>query len=725
MDVRRLLVLGAVVIAVGAFFALDLGRFFSLEYLSEQREALAATVAENTFTAALVFFVVYVLVTALSLPGAAIMTLAGGALFGLGLGLGLVSFASSIGATLAFLVARTVLGDWVQSRFGDRLAGINRGIERDGAFYLFSMRLVPAIPFVVINLLMGLTRIRPATFYVASQIGMLPGTIVYVFAGTQLATIESPGDILSPGLIGAFLLLAIFPWIAKAIMRVVEERRALAKWQKPKSFDDNLIVIGGGSAGLIASLIGATVKARVTLIERGKMGGDCLNTGCVPSKTLITSGRVAKTLREGERFGFQSVTPDVNFAKVMGRVQEAIATIEPNDSPERYESLGVNVKLGDARIIDPWTVEVNGERITARHIVLATGGAPLVPPIPGLADVDPLTSDDVWGLDALPGRLLVMGGGPIGCELAQSFARLGSQVTLVDMAPRIMPREDADAAEIAAASLAEDGVRILTGHKASSFRREGDGGVLTAETDAGETEIAFDRVLVAVGRRPITDAIGLDDLGIAKNPNGTLAVNEYLQTSIPSIYACGDVIGPYQFTHMASHQAYYAATNALFGAFWRSKANYSVVPWCTYTEPEVARVGLSEDEAAQQGVAVEVSKFEFAHNDRAIAEDERRGFVKVLTPEGGSDKILGVTIVGPHAGELLAEWTLAMTHGIGLKKIMATIHVYPTLVEANKSAASTWRKKHAPEGLLAWVGRFHAFMRGGSGGDAQLRSDTP
>lgn len=732
MDPRRLILLAAIVIAVGAFFAFDLGRFFSFEYLTSQREALEALVAENAVTAAVTFFVVYVAVTALSLPGAAIMTLAGGALFGLGGGLLLVSFASSIGATAAFLVARLLLGDWVQNRFGDRLAVINRGIERDGAFYLFSLRLVPLFPFFMINLVMGLTPIRTVVFYLASQIGMLPGTVVFVYAGTQLATIDSPGDILSPGLVSAFVLLATFPWIARAIMRVIETRRALAKWQRPKSFDQNLVVIGGGSAGLIASLIAATVKAKVTLIERGSMGGDCLNTGCVPSKALITSGRVAKTMRDGERFGIgmaggAAAVPDVNFSKVMGHVKQAIATIEPNDSPERYESLGVSVKLGEARIVDPWTVEVNGERITTRHIVVATGGAPLVPPIPGLADVGPLTSDDVWELDALPGRLLVMGGGPIGCELAQSFARLGAEVTLVDMAPRIMPREDEDAAAIAAESLLEDGVRILTGHKASTFRRDGEGGVLTAETGEGNVEIAFDRVLVAVGRRPVTDAIGLDDLGIGKNPNGTLAVNEYLQTSVPTIYACGDVIGPYQFTHMASHQAYYAAVNALFGAFWRSKANYSVVPWCTYTEPEVARVGLSEDEARQQGVAVEVSKFEFAHNDRAIAEGERRGFVKVLTPEGGSDKVLGVTIVGPHAGELLAEWTLAMTHGIGLKKIMGTIHVYPTLVEANKSAASAWRKKHAPEGILEWVGRFHAWMRGGnddSGRDGELRSDA-
>jgi pyruvate/2-oxoglutarate dehydrogenase complex dihydrolipoamide dehydrogenase (E3) component/uncharacterized membrane protein YdjX (TVP38/TMEM64 family) len=714
--------------AVVAFFVLDLGRFFSLDYLASQRDALEAAIDARPLTSALVFFVVYVAVTGLSLPGGAIMTIAGGALFGVLWGTVIVSFASTLGATLAFLVARSLLGDWVQRRFRSQLGPINRGIERDGAFYLLSLRLVPLFPFVVINLVMGLTPIRTLTYAAASQIGMFPATVVFVYAGTQLADIERTSDILSPGLLGALALLGLFPWIARAAMRVIESRRALARWQRPKAFDENLVVIGGGSAGLIASLIAATVKAKVTLVERHRMGGDCLNTGCVPSKALITSGRVAKTLRDGERFGVGGAAPDVNFAKVMGHVKQAIATIEPNDSPERYQSLGVSVRLGEARIVDPWTVEVDGERITTRHIVVATGGRPLVPKIEGIDEVDYVTSDSVWELEELPERLVVLGSGPIGSELAQAFARLGSRVVMINASSRMLPREDADAAAIVEESFVEDGIEIHHDHRATAVREvDGARGVLVADGPGGHLEVPFDRLLVAIGRAPVTDVLGLDDLGVRKNENGTVAVNEYLQTSLPTIYACGDVIGPYQFTHIASHQAYYAAVNALFGSFWRTKANYAVVPWCTYTEPEVARVGLSEDEARQRGVAVEVSKFHFEHNDRAIAEGQRRGFVKVLTPEGGSDRVLGVTIVGPHAGELLAEWTLAMTHGIGLKKIMATIHVYPTLVEANKSAASTWRKKHAPEGLLEWVGRFHAWMRGpagASGGDREFRSDA-
>ena len=711
MDIRRIAVLIVIALAVTAFLYLDLARFLSFDYLAAQRDALAALIEAQPLLYALIYFGIYIVVTGLSLPGAAVMTLAGGALFGLFWGTLLVSFASSIGATLAFLVSRFLLQDWVQRRFGRQLGPINRGVERDGAFYLFSLRLVPVFPFFVINLVMGLTTIRVVTFYLASQLGMFAGTVVYVYAGTQLAAIEGPGDILSPGLLLAFLLLAAFPWVARAVTHFVQARRVLAAFDRPERFDDNLVVIGAGSGGLIAALVAATVKAKVTLIERGEMGGDCLNTGCVPSKTLISSARVAKMLGDAPRFGFSPVTASVDFPKVMERVRTAIATIAPNDSVERYESLGVHVIKGDGRIIDPWTVEVNGERITTRNIVIATGGAPLVPPIPGLRELDPLTSDSVWSLEALPGRLLVMGGGPIGCELAQSFARLGSQVTLVDMEPRILPREDADAAEVVASALLADGVTLLTGHKAVSFRANESGGVLEAETKDGRAELAFDRVLVAVGRRAVTDSLGLDALGLRTNANGTLEVNEYLQTSIPTIYGCGDVVGPFQFTHIASHQAWYAAVNALFGSFRRFKVNYSVVPWCTFTEPELARVGLSEDEARTSEVDVEVSTFEFAHNDRAIAEDERSGFVKVLTPRGGSDRILGVTIVGPQAGELLAEWTLAMTHGIGLKKLMGTIHVYPTLAEINKSAASAWRKKHVPERLLGWVGRFHALRR--------------
>lgn len=481
------------------------------------------------------------------------------------------------------------------------------------------------------------------------------------------------------------------------------------KYAKPKRFDDNLIVIGAGSAGLIASLIAATVRAKVTLIEKARMGGDCLNTGCVPSKTLIRSAKIAHYLKDSQRYGLRDVTGTVDFGAVMQRVRDAIAAIAPNDSIERYRALGVECVTGDAHVVDPWTVEVGGRRLTARNIVVATGATPFVPPIPGVDRVDALTSDDVWNLTELPQRFVVMGAGPIGCELAQSFQRLGSQVTLIDMADRILPKEDADAAALVADALRSEGIEVLVGHKAVRFESDGEKR-LVAEANGRTVSIAFDRVLVAVGRRAHTKSLGLEDLGIALNRDGTVVVDEYMRTSVPNILACGDVAGPYQFTHMASHQAWYASVNALFGRFRKFKANYSVVPWATYTDPEVARVGLSVEEATAKGIAFEVTRHELAHIDRAIADGETRGFIKVLTPRG-SDRILGATIVAPQAGELIAEYVLAMTHGLGLKKLMNTIHVYPTNAEINKFVASNWRRNHAPGGLLKLAQKYHALWR--------------
>ena len=485
------------------------------------------------------------------------------------------------------------------------------------------------------------------------------------------------------------------------------------KWRKPKRFDANLIVIGAGSAGLIAALIGATVKAKVVLIEKGAMGGDCLNTGCVPSKTLIASARVAHTVAQGERFGLRDVSFDVDFGAVMARVRRVIEAIAPNDSIERYTGLGVECVQGQARLVDPWTVEVEAHRITARSIVLATGASPAVPTIPGLDAMRALTSDSVWNLKARPSRLLVMGAGPIGCELAQAFQRLGSQVTLIDMEARVLPREDADVSAAVAQALGEDGVTVRVGHRAERFGTDESGRFLIAratDQEAQEVKLGFDEVLVAVGRRAHPEALGLAALGIETRRDGTIVVDRYLRTRMKSIFACGDVTGPYQFTHIASHQAWYAAVNALFGRFWKFAANYAVVPWCTYTDPEAARVGLSEEEAARAGVEYEVSRHPLAHLDRALAEGAELGFIKVLTHKR-SDRILGAAIVAPQAGELIGEYVSAMTHGLGLKQIQGTIHIYPTLAELNKSAANAWRRAHAPERLLRWVGRFHALWR--------------
>ncbi|MCM3565844.1 FAD-dependent oxidoreductase [Hydrogenophaga intermedia] len=715
---KRTLILATVVILVAAYFWLGLDRYLTLTAVQDRLGDFEAIRQASPIATALGFFGLYVLATALSLPGAVILTLAAGALFGLAGGTLMVSFASSLGATLAFLASRYLLRDSVQARFGDRLKAINDGMAKDGALYLFTLRLIPVFPFFLVNLLMGLTPIRTGTYYWVSQLGMLAGTLVYVNAGTQLAQLSSLSGILSPGVLLSFILLGVFPMIAKAALGLLQRRRVYAKWQRPKTFDRNLVVIGGGAAGLVTSYIAATVKAKVTLVEAHKMGGDCLNYGCVPSKALIKSAKLAHQMRHADHYGLEAATPAFSFRQVMARVHRVISEIAPHDSVERYTGLGVEVLQGRAKIVDPWTVEVtlnDGgiQRLTTRSIVIAAGARPFVPPLPGLDDVGYVTSDTLWDefakLDAPPARLVVLGGGPIGCELAQSFARLGSQVTQIEMAPRIMIREDQEVSDLARDSLQRDGVAVLTGHKALRCERDGDHKFIVVEHQGQEKRIGFDTLLCAVGRSARLQGYGLEDLGIPTER--TVVVNEYLETLYPNIFAAGDVAGPFQFTHTASHQAWYAAVNALFGSFRKFKVDYSVIPWATFIEPEVARVGLNEQDAREKNIPYEVTKYGIDDLDRAIADGSAHGFVKVLTVPG-KDRILGVTIVGEHAGDLLAEFVLAMKHGLGLNKILGTIHTYPTMAEANKYVAGEWKRAHAPQRVLAWLGRYHAWRRG-------------
>ena len=689
--------------------------YLSLQSLKAQQANIDAYFQANPLLTAGIYFLIYILITAFSLPGAAVLTLAGGAVFGLLWGTIIVSFASSIGATLAFLVSRYLLRDMVQSRFGDKLRAINEGIERDGPFYLFTLRLVPVFPFFVINLVMGLTPLATRTFYWVSQLGMFAGTIVYVNAGTQLARIESLDGILSPGLIASFTLLGLFPLITRKIVDRVKARRVYAKWNKPARFDRNVIVIGAGSAGLVTAYIGATVKAKVTLVERHKMGGDCLNTGCVPSKALIRSAKFMSHISRSKQFGIREASASFDFSDVMNRVKDVIAEIEPHDSVERYTGLGVECLQGEARIVSPWEVEITTaegmQRLTTKSIVIAAGARPFVPPIPGLEDAGYLTSDTIWELRELPPRMVVLGGGPIGSELTQAFARLGSKVTQVEMLPRILIREDPEVSDTVMKSFDKDGVNVLVEHRATQVVTEGGEKVLLCEGPDGEVRVPFDAILVAVGRVANTTGYGLEELGIGTSKARTVETNEFLQTIYPNIFACGDVAGPYQFTHTAAHQAWYAAVNALFGDFKRFRADYSVIPWATFTEPEVARVGLNETEARERNIPHEVTVYGIDDLDRAIADSEAHGMVKVLTVPG-KDKILGVTIVGEHAGDLIAEFVLAMRHGLGLNKLLGTIHIYPTLAEANKFAAGEWKKAHVPQRVMRWLKGFHAWKRG-------------
>lgn len=719
MTKSRLLILIVLIAAISAFFVFDLKQYLSLDYFKTQQAAIAAYYAAHPVATIAIFFFAYVAIAALSLPGAGIATLVGGALFGMVTGVIVVSFASSIGATLAFLASRFLLNDWVQGKHGARMKPINEGIEKEGAFYLFALRLVPAVPFFIVNLLMGLTKIKTWTFYWVSQLGMFAGTLVYVYAGTKLGEFKVTWQLLL-----AFALLGIFPLVAKKVIDHLKARKVYAKWQavKPKSFDRNVIVIGAGSAGLVTSYIAAAVKAKVTLVERHKMGGDCLNTGCVPSKALIRSAKFLNHIERSKEFGIKEASAAWNFTDVMDRVQRIVNEIEPHDSIKRYSALGVDCVTGEARIVSPWEVEITAgdgtkRRMTTKNIVIATGARPFVPPIPGLAEIKPLTSDNVWTLRVLPKRLVVLGGGPIGSELTQCFARFGAQVTQVEMLPRILIREDAEVSAMVQKRFESEGVRVLVNHKAKAVVVENGEKFLIVEADGKESRVAFDEILCAVGRIANTTGFGLEELGIPAKR--VVETNEFLETIYPNIFACGDVAGPYQFTHTAAHMAWYASVNALFGNFKKFKVDYSVVPWATFTDPEVARVGINEQEAKEKNIAHDVHVYGIDDLDRAIADGEAHGMVKVITVKG-SDKILGATIVGEHAGDLLIEFVAAMKHGFGLEGILGTIHTYPTLGEANKFAAGAYKRSTATVGKLAVAKAMNDWTRGEAGFGALL-----
>jgi dihydrolipoamide dehydrogenase len=717
MTKTRLALAIILTVAIGTLFALGIDDYLTLEEFRARQSSIQSFVTGNFGAAVSVYFFTYVILTALSLPAAGIMTLIAGALFGVIAGTIIVSFASAIGATLAFLFARFLLRDFVERRFSGAAERIASGIQKDGPFYLFTLRLVPIFPFFVINLAMALTRIKTWTFAWVSQAGMLVPTFVFVNAGTQISRIESIDDIASPELIGSFVLLGAFALFTKKIVAAFTARRHLKGYPKPKRFDANLVVIGAGAAGLVTAYVAAAAKARVILIEKDKMGGDCLNTGCVPSKALIRSSSIAAEIRRAAEFGLDSGDLKINFPNIMQRVRDVIRRIEPHDSVERYTDLGVECITGQAVIDTPYTVTVNGRTITTRKIVIATGGKPLVPPIPGLDTIDYLTSENLWDLETLPARLVILGGGPIGCEMAQAFSRLGSEVTLIEMMERILSREDEDAARAVSERFEREGIQILTGYRADRFMTTGDSTrVLCKSADVNTTNlqeltVECDRVLVAVGRSADVSGLGIDRLGIETNPNGTVTVNEYMQTTMPNIFACGDVTGPYQLTHAAGYQGWHCAMNALFGFAWKFRIDYSALPWAVFTDPEVARAGLGEREAAEQDITFEVTRYGFNDLDRAIVDGEAAGFIKVLT-RTGSDKIIGVTIVAPHAGELIAEFVLAMKNGLGLKKILATIHIYPTLSEANKLTAGEWQKARIPQRMTRLSARILRRMRG-------------
>lgn len=701
-----LVIIASIIFGV-AFF--DLTSYLTFDELKQRQSELQSLVSDNSFAAAAIFFLVYVLATSVSFPGALILTLAGGALFGLVQGTLLISFASTIGALFAFLVARYFLHDFVQNKFSDRLTLINQKVEKEGAFYLLFLRLVPAFPFFLVNLVMALTPIRAWTYYWVSQLGMLPATLIYVNAGTQIAKISSPSDIASPSMIFAFILLGILPFITKGIISTLKNNRAYNEFNEPTSFEYNTIVLGGGSAGLVAGYTTSTLQGKVALVERHQMGGDCLNTGCVPSKSILRSAKFVADIKNFASYGLSNANYELEFNNVMARVHDKISIIEPKDSVARYTELGVHCEQGDAVVLSPWEVNVNDKILTAKNIIIATGATPALPNITDLDQVPYFTTDTIWSLTELPKKLLIIGAGPIGCELGQAFARLGSKVTIAYNQPTILPNEDEAAAKLVEASLLKDNVLLLTNFNSDKFINDFDNYSLVGSQDAVFTTISFTHLLIATGRK--ANIGGLEILNLDLDEKGRIATNDTLQTKYPNIYACGDVTSSMQYTHTASHQAWYAAFNALFHPLKKFKCTLDNIPRAVFTDPEITSLGITEKQAIEQGIAHQVTTFPMDDIDRAITDNATIGFIKVITP-ANSDKILGVCIVGEHASELIAEFVLAKTNGLGLNKILKTVHIYPTRSEINRMVAGKWRRSKLTKRTLDLLKKFQSWRLG-------------
>lgn len=713
MSKKKIIILAIIILLIVVTLYLmqttPLGQYFTLSYLKAQHQSLLLKYQTYPITFTLSFALIYILITAASLPGAALLTIFAGSIFGVITGTIIVSFSSTIGATCAFLIARWLLRDYFQNKFVSKLVIINKGIQKEGSFYLFALRLVPIFPFFLINIAMGLTSIGTSTFCFVSQIAMLPGTIAYVNAGKELGKIDSLHSILSPSLIISLSILGILPIVSKYIISFIRKKRSLPKFSKPQKFDYNLIVIGAGSGGLVTSYIAATLKAKVALIEKDKMGGDCLYTGCVPSKSLIRVTKIIADAKRARSFGLNKLVAEFDFKEVMEHIQERIASVAPHDSIERYTKLGVDCIQGAAKIISPWCVEINGKIISAKAIAIATGGCPNIPNIPGIYDTKPLTSDNIWELRKQPKHLLILGGGPIGCELAQCFRRLGSKVSIIQRANKLLEREDDDVSSFILKNFQKEGVNVFLNAKPTRFIVDADKKIFEFVENNLEKKLEFDEILVATGRIPNLRGLGLEELGL-EFFGDKIIPSTTLQTNISSIYICGDAAGSYQFTHFAAHQAWYAAVNALLNPLIKVKADYRIVPRCTFTDPEIAHVGLTEQEAQKQNIHYEVTKFDIGELDRAIIDMEEKGFIKVLTVPG-KDKILGVTIVGCHASDTITEYIQSIKYGIGLNKILKTMHIYPTFGESNKYVAGIWKKKHAPQVLLKILEKINKFRR--------------
>lgn len=694
-----LLLLLSVVIFLA--WKLDLFTYLNFVFLKSHLVEAQSYYQASPFIVSGAYFLFYIFISAISFPGGAtLLTLLGGAVMGFFPALILVSFASTIGATFAFWTSRFLLRDFFEKQFPGQSLAIKREVERNGLFYLLSIRLIPVFPFFIVNILMGLTPMKARLFFMVSQVGMLPATAVYVLAGRGLAQMNSPKDILSLKMFVIFALLGVLPLMAKYFLLKINTFNRYRPYKKPKKFDYNTIVIGAGSGGLVSAFITSALKARVALIEKNKMGGDCLNTGCIPSKALIEASKFAELTRI-----------PLEFSKVMEQVRKAQAEVAPHDSIERYTSLGVHCLNGNAEILSPYEVKVNGQTLSAENLIIATGARPRLPAIAGLEKINYLTSDNLWKLETLPRKLLILGGGPIGCEMAQAFKRLGSEVILIEGGKELLSKEDSDVSAVIERKFRSMGIHIYFHTEAKEFVINEHAKILRTESRGKEILLEFDEVLFATGRIANVKGFGLEKLGVELNSNGTIKTNSYMQTNFSNIYACGDVAGPFQLTHMAGYQAWFAAVNSLFGRWKKFSVDYGAVSWCTFTEPEVATAGMNEKSLNEKKMEYDVTIFPFHELDRAIVDQKTEGFVKVLTKKN-SDKILGASIVGTQASLLVMEFVIALKYNKGMKDILNTIHPYPTLGEANKYAAGVWQKNHAPVFVLELLEKIFKWKRG-------------
>ncbi len=692
---------------------------------------------------------VYVVACVLFVPGS-ILTLGAGAVFGLVKGFIAVSVGSVLGAAAAFLVGRTVARGWVERKVAGspRFRAIDRAVGANGFQIVLLTRLSPLFPFNLLNYAFGLTRVPLGTYILASWIGMVPGTLMYVYLGTaigDLARLSAGGAadeggtlrtvLFYVGLAAAVVVTVVITRIARKALRqaVCEEGPArlagptevsaasraapLAPadaandelvrnvhppdWVNPEPAPRyNLVVIGAGTAGLVTAAGAAGLGAKVALVERHLMGGDCLIAGCVPSKALLRAARAWAEVRDAGAFGVE-VPPGarVNFPAVMERMRRLRASLSPTDSAARFRGLGVDVFFGSARFAGPDTVEVAGRTLHFRKAVIATGTRPRRPDVPGLDEIGYLTNETVFFLTELPARLAVIGAGPVGCELAQAFARFGAAVTLVGNQPQVLPREDADAAGRVARSLERDGVRLLLGAKVMAAGRRGADKFVHVEAAGGSTELLVDDILAGVGRSPNVEGLNLGAAGVDYDPDKGVHVNDRLRTSNRRIYAAGDVCSPSKFTHAADALARIVIRNALF--LGRARVSALVIPWCTYTDPEVARVGLNEQEARQQGVVVQTFVQELRHVDRAVLDGAPEGMVKLLVRKG-TGRLVGATVVAPHAGEMIGELTLALAGRLGLGTLANTILPYPTQAEAIKKGGDAYQRTRLTP-LVRWL----------------------